>query len=35
VVNVYQRYREIEAGTPELNFVSLLVLQAEWLAKRS
>lgn len=35
VVNVYQRYRELDPGTPELEIMALLVMQAEWLAKRS
>jgi hypothetical protein len=35
VVNVYQRYRELDSATPQLDFASLLVMQAEWLAKRS
>ncbi|ORV83592.1 2-hydroxyhepta-2,4-diene-1,7-dioate isomerase [Mycobacterium interjectum] len=35
VVNVYQRYRELDPGTPQLEVTALLVMQAEWLAKRS
>jgi 2-keto-4-pentenoate hydratase/2-oxohepta-3-ene-1,7-dioic acid hydratase in catechol pathway/glyoxylase-like metal-dependent hydrolase (beta-lactamase superfamily II) len=35
VVNVYQRYRELDPGTPKLEVMALLVMQAEWLAKRS
>lgn len=35
VVNVYQRYRELDPGTPQLEVMALLVMQAEWLAKRS
>ncbi|MEZ0363868.1 fumarylacetoacetate hydrolase family protein [Mycobacterium sp. pUA109] len=35
VVNVYQRYRELDADTPRLELMALLGLQAEWLAKRS
>lgn len=35
VVNVYQRYRELDAQTPHLEIMALLVMQAEWLAKRS
>jgi len=35
VVNVYQRYRELDPGTPALEVMALLVMQAEWLAKRS
>ncbi|PQM48230.1 hypothetical protein C1Y40_01541 [Mycobacterium talmoniae] len=34
VVNVYQRYRELDADTPRLELMALLGLQAEWLAKR-
>jgi 2-keto-4-pentenoate hydratase/2-oxohepta-3-ene-1,7-dioic acid hydratase in catechol pathway/glyoxylase-like metal-dependent hydrolase (beta-lactamase superfamily II) len=34
VVNVYQRYRELEPDTPELEVLALLVMQADWLAKR-
>ena len=35
VVNVYQRYRELDPDTPQLEIMGLLVMQAEWLAKRS
>jgi 2-keto-4-pentenoate hydratase/2-oxohepta-3-ene-1,7-dioic acid hydratase in catechol pathway/glyoxylase-like metal-dependent hydrolase (beta-lactamase superfamily II) len=35
VVNVYQRYRELDPDTPRLEIMALLVMQAEWLAKRS
>jgi 2-keto-4-pentenoate hydratase/2-oxohepta-3-ene-1,7-dioic acid hydratase in catechol pathway/glyoxylase-like metal-dependent hydrolase (beta-lactamase superfamily II) len=35
VVNVYQRYRELDPETPQLEILALLVMQAEWLAKRS
>lgn len=35
VVNVYQRYRELDPQTPKLETMALLVMQAEWLAKRS
>ncbi|WP_077102168.1 fumarylacetoacetate hydrolase family protein [Mycobacterium terramassiliense] len=35
VVNVYQRYRELDPGTPPLEVMALLVMQAEWLARRS
>jgi 2-keto-4-pentenoate hydratase/2-oxohepta-3-ene-1,7-dioic acid hydratase in catechol pathway/glyoxylase-like metal-dependent hydrolase (beta-lactamase superfamily II) len=34
VVNVYQRYRELDPETPALEVMALLVMQAEWLAKR-
>src|SRR6202453_1990841 len=34
VVNVYQRYRELDPNTPQLEIMALLVMQAEWLAKR-
>ncbi|KLO32363.1 fumarylacetoacetate hydrolase family protein [Mycobacterium haemophilum] len=34
VVNVYQRYRELDPDTPQLQVLALLVMQAEWLAKR-
>jgi 2-keto-4-pentenoate hydratase/2-oxohepta-3-ene-1,7-dioic acid hydratase in catechol pathway len=34
VVNVYQRYRELDPDTPQLDVMALLVMQAEWLAKR-
>jgi 2-keto-4-pentenoate hydratase/2-oxohepta-3-ene-1,7-dioic acid hydratase in catechol pathway/glyoxylase-like metal-dependent hydrolase (beta-lactamase superfamily II) len=35
VVNVYQRYRELDSDTPQLEVMALLVMQAEWLAKRT
>jgi 2-keto-4-pentenoate hydratase/2-oxohepta-3-ene-1,7-dioic acid hydratase in catechol pathway/glyoxylase-like metal-dependent hydrolase (beta-lactamase superfamily II) len=35
VVNVYQRYRELDPDTPQLEVLGLLVMQAEWLAKHS
>jgi 2-keto-4-pentenoate hydratase/2-oxohepta-3-ene-1,7-dioic acid hydratase in catechol pathway/glyoxylase-like metal-dependent hydrolase (beta-lactamase superfamily II) len=35
VVNVYQRYRELDPDTPQLEVLALLVMQAEWLAKHS
>src|ERR1700760_227234 len=35
VVNVYQRYRELDPDTPQLEAMALLVMQAEWLAKHS
>jgi 2-keto-4-pentenoate hydratase/2-oxohepta-3-ene-1,7-dioic acid hydratase in catechol pathway/glyoxylase-like metal-dependent hydrolase (beta-lactamase superfamily II) len=35
VVNVYQRYRELDAGTPQLPAMGLLAMQAEWFAKHS
>jgi len=35
VVNVYQRYRELDPDTPQLAVMALLVMQAEWLARRS
>ncbi len=35
VVNVYQRYRELDPDTPQLQTLALLVMQAEWLTKRS
>ena len=34
VVNVYQRYRELEPETPELPPLALLAMQADWHAKR-
>jgi glyoxylase-like metal-dependent hydrolase (beta-lactamase superfamily II) len=34
VVNVYQRYRELDTNTPQLEIMALLATQAEWLAKR-
>jgi 2-keto-4-pentenoate hydratase/2-oxohepta-3-ene-1,7-dioic acid hydratase in catechol pathway/glyoxylase-like metal-dependent hydrolase (beta-lactamase superfamily II) len=33
VVNVYQRYRELDPDTPELPVMALLTMQAEWNAK--
>ena len=30
VVNVYQRYRELDSSTPELPVMALLTMQAEW-----
>jgi glyoxylase-like metal-dependent hydrolase (beta-lactamase superfamily II) len=33
VINVYQRYRELDPGTPELPAMGLLVMQADWFAK--
>ena len=33
VVNVYQRYRELDPDTPQLPAMALLAMQAEWLAK--
>jgi 2-keto-4-pentenoate hydratase/2-oxohepta-3-ene-1,7-dioic acid hydratase in catechol pathway/glyoxylase-like metal-dependent hydrolase (beta-lactamase superfamily II) len=35
VVNVYQRYRELDPDLPQQEVMALLVMQAEWLAKRS
>jgi 2-keto-4-pentenoate hydratase/2-oxohepta-3-ene-1,7-dioic acid hydratase in catechol pathway/glyoxylase-like metal-dependent hydrolase (beta-lactamase superfamily II) len=35
VVNVYQRYRELDPETPALEVMALLVMQAEWLARRT
>ncbi|MFZ0835614.1 MAG: fumarylacetoacetate hydrolase family protein [Mycobacterium sp.] len=34
VVNVYQRYRELDPNMPELPVMALLTMQAEWLARR-
>ena len=34
VVNVYQRYRELEPQTPELPPLALLAMQADWQGKR-
>jgi 2-keto-4-pentenoate hydratase/2-oxohepta-3-ene-1,7-dioic acid hydratase in catechol pathway/glyoxylase-like metal-dependent hydrolase (beta-lactamase superfamily II) len=34
VANVYQRYRELDPNTPQLEILALLMMQAEWLAKR-
>jgi 2-keto-4-pentenoate hydratase/2-oxohepta-3-ene-1,7-dioic acid hydratase in catechol pathway/glyoxylase-like metal-dependent hydrolase (beta-lactamase superfamily II) len=33
VVNVYQRYRELDPDTPQLEIMALLVMQADWLSK--
>lgn len=33
VVNVYQRYRELDTDTPQLDLMGLMALQAEWFAK--
>jgi 2-keto-4-pentenoate hydratase/2-oxohepta-3-ene-1,7-dioic acid hydratase in catechol pathway/glyoxylase-like metal-dependent hydrolase (beta-lactamase superfamily II) len=35
VVNVYQRYRELDPNTPQLPAMALLAMQAEWFAKHS
>ncbi|RDH75093.1 MBL fold metallo-hydrolase [Mycolicibacterium moriokaense] len=35
VVNVYQRYRELEPQTPQLPAMALLVMQADWHAKHA
>ena len=35
VVNVYQRYRELDPGTPQLPALGLLAMQAEWFAKHA
>jgi 2-keto-4-pentenoate hydratase/2-oxohepta-3-ene-1,7-dioic acid hydratase in catechol pathway/glyoxylase-like metal-dependent hydrolase (beta-lactamase superfamily II) len=35
VVNVYQRYRELDPDTPRLDMLALLVMQAEWFARHS
>ncbi|OBF20518.1 2-hydroxyhepta-2,4-diene-1,7-dioate isomerase [Mycobacterium kubicae] len=35
VVNVHQRYRELDPDTPQPELYGLLVMQAEWLARRS
>jgi 2-keto-4-pentenoate hydratase/2-oxohepta-3-ene-1,7-dioic acid hydratase in catechol pathway/glyoxylase-like metal-dependent hydrolase (beta-lactamase superfamily II) len=35
VVNVYQRYRELDTSTPQLPPLELLSMQAEWFAKHS
>lgn len=35
VVNIYQRYRELDPDTPQLELMALMVMQAEWFAKRS
>jgi 2-keto-4-pentenoate hydratase/2-oxohepta-3-ene-1,7-dioic acid hydratase in catechol pathway/glyoxylase-like metal-dependent hydrolase (beta-lactamase superfamily II) len=33
VVNVYQRYRELDPATPQLEPMALLAMQADWFAK--
>jgi len=33
VVNVYQRYRELDPGIPQLEPLALLAMQADWFAK--
>ena len=33
VINVYQRYRELDPGTPELPVMGLFAMQADWFAK--
>ncbi|GAB3024807.1 fumarylacetoacetate hydrolase family protein [Mycobacterium bourgelatii] len=35
VVNVYQHYRELDPDTPQLELMALMVMQAEWFAKRA
>jgi 2-keto-4-pentenoate hydratase/2-oxohepta-3-ene-1,7-dioic acid hydratase in catechol pathway/glyoxylase-like metal-dependent hydrolase (beta-lactamase superfamily II) len=35
VVNVYQRYRELDPDIPQQEVMALLAMQADWLAKRS
>ncbi|WP_343601538.1 fumarylacetoacetate hydrolase family protein [Mycobacterium sp.] len=35
VVNIYQRYRELDSGTAQLAPLALLAMQADWLAKHS
>jgi 2-keto-4-pentenoate hydratase/2-oxohepta-3-ene-1,7-dioic acid hydratase in catechol pathway/glyoxylase-like metal-dependent hydrolase (beta-lactamase superfamily II) len=35
VVNIYQRYRELDPNTPQLPAMGLLAMQAEWFAKHS
>ncbi|BBZ12332.1 bifunctional 2-hydroxyhepta-2,4-diene-1,7-dioate isomerase/cyclase/dehydrase [Mycobacterium branderi] len=35
VVNVYQRYRELDPATPQLEPMALLAMQAEWFAKHN
>jgi len=35
VVNVYQRYRELDPEIPQQEVLGLLTMQADWLAKRS
>jgi hypothetical protein len=34
-VNVYQRYRELDSGTPKLEALVLLSMQVEWFAEHS
>lgn len=34
VVNIYQRYRELDSETPQLSNIELLTLQADWHANR-
>jgi glyoxylase-like metal-dependent hydrolase (beta-lactamase superfamily II) len=33
VINVYQRYRELDQGTPELPVMGLFAMQADWFAR--
>ena len=33
VINVYQRYRELDPGTPELPVMGLFAMQADWFAR--
>jgi glyoxylase-like metal-dependent hydrolase (beta-lactamase superfamily II) len=35
VANIYQRYRELDPHTPQLEPLALIVMQADWLARRS
>jgi 2-keto-4-pentenoate hydratase/2-oxohepta-3-ene-1,7-dioic acid hydratase in catechol pathway/glyoxylase-like metal-dependent hydrolase (beta-lactamase superfamily II) len=35
VVNVYQHYRELDPSIPKLEALALMVMQADWLAKRA
>lgn len=35
VVNIYQRYRELDPATPQLEPMALLAMQAEWFAKHN
>ncbi|CAM3114396.1 2-hydroxyhepta-2,4-diene-1,7-dioate isomerase [Mycobacterium intermedium] len=35
VVNIYQRYRELDPDTPQLELMALMIMQAEWFAKRA
>jgi len=35
VVNIYQRYRELDSNTPQLPAMGLLAMQAEWFAKHA